>query len=45
MHQKKELKKLYKKGLSKIRKIDTPKSDELIVAIDNYQVKCWCIDK
>ena len=34
-----------KKGLSKIRKIDTPKSDELIVAIDNYQVKCWCIDK
>ena len=34
-----------KKGLSKIRKIDTPKSDELIVAIDNYQVKCWYIDK
>ena len=34
-----------KRGLSKIRKIDTPKSDELIVAIDNYQVKCWCIDK
>ena len=34
-----------KRGLSKIRKIDTPTSDELIVAIDNYQVKCWCIDK
>ena len=34
-----------KKGPSKIRKINTPESDELIVAIDNYQVKCWYIDK
>ena len=34
-----------KRGLSKIRKINTPESDELIVAIDNYQVKCWYIDK
>ena len=30
-----------KKGPSKIRKINTPESDDLCVAIDNYQVKCW----
>ena len=34
-----------KKGFSKIRKILTPKSEELIVSIDNYQVKCWPITK
>ena len=34
-----------KKGPSKIRKINTPESDELIVAIDNYQVKCWYFGK
>ena len=30
-----------KGGYSKIRKIVTPKSEELIVTIDNYQLKCW----
>ena len=30
-----------KMGYSKIRKINTPESGELIVIIDNYQLKCW----
>ena len=34
-----------KKGFSKIRKINTPESSELIVTIDNYQVKCLYFDK
>ena len=30
-----------KTGYTKIRKINSPKGKELIVAIDDYKVKCW----